>query len=77
LPILNDPHWADELQSLMTKEQSYSLRTQRIVRIFTGNTVIIIKPNKLRYWIRSAAIRDVDDIVTEILRGREKDASLI
>jgi type I restriction-modification system DNA methylase subunit len=77
LPILNDPHWADKLQSLMTKEESYFLRTQRIVRILTGNTVIIIKPNKLRYWIRSVAIRDVDDILTQILRGREKDASLI
>jgi hypothetical protein len=77
LPIPSDPHWADELQSLMTKEQSYSLRTQRIARIFTGNTVIIIKPNKLRYWIRSVAIRDVDDILTSILRGREKDAPLI
>ncbi|MDR1637250.1 MAG: N-6 DNA methylase [Treponema sp.] len=77
LLILNDPHWADKLQSMMKKEQSYSLRTQRIVRIFTGNTVMIIKPNKLRYWIRSTAIRDVDDILTGILRGREKDASSI
>jgi type I restriction-modification system DNA methylase subunit len=73
LPILNDPHWADELQSLMEKEQGYSLRTKRVVRIFTGNTVMIIKPDKLRYWIRSTAIRDVDDILTEILRWRGKD----
>jgi hypothetical protein len=77
LPILNDPHWADELQSLMVREQSYSLRTKRVVRIFTGNTVMIIKPNKLRSWIRSVAIRDVDDILTGILRGREKDVPLI
>ena len=38
---------------------------------------MIIKPNKLRYWIRSTAIRDVDDIIYEILRGGEKDVSLI
>jgi hypothetical protein len=75
--MLNDPNWAYKLDSLIEKEQSYSLRTQRIVRIFTGNTVMIIKPNKLRYWIRSTAIRDVDDILTGILRGREKDASSI
>jgi type I restriction-modification system DNA methylase subunit len=69
LPVLNDPHWADELQSLMEKEQSYSLRTRRLAKIFTGNTVMIIKPNKMRFWIRSTAIRDVDDILAKILRG--------
>jgi hypothetical protein len=77
LPMLDDTRWYDKLQSLMEKEQSYSLRTQRIVRILTGNTVIIIKPNKLRYWIRATAVRDVDDILIEILRGGAKDVSTV
>jgi hypothetical protein len=77
LSMLNDLNWADKLESLMEKEQSYSLHAKRIVQIFTGNTVMIIKPNKLRYWIRSTAIRDVDDILIKILNGGEKDVSLV
>jgi hypothetical protein len=36
---------------------------------------MIVKPNKLRYWIRSTAIRDVDDVLIEVVQGGEKDVS--
>jgi hypothetical protein len=77
LSILNDPDWADKLESLMEKEQSYSLRTKRIARIFTGNTAMIVKPNKLRYWIRSTAVRDVDDILVQVLHEGDKNVSSV
>ncbi|GHT51195.1 hypothetical protein FACS1894102_7080 [Spirochaetia bacterium] len=59
----------DNLQSLITKKQSETLRTQRVIRIFAGNSLIIVKPAKLRYWIRSTAVRDVDDVIIDIMRG--------
>ena len=70
LPELDDySDWFKALSFLVAKEQSDSLRTQRVIRIYTGHTLIIVKPNKLRYWIRSTAIRDVDDVIVDIFKG--------
>jgi len=69
LPELDDSNWLETLSSLITKEKTYTLRTQRVVRIYTGDILIIVKPNRLRYWIRSTAIRDVDDVIVDILNG--------
>jgi hypothetical protein len=71
LSDLDDSNWIDDLPSLIEKENTATLRTKRIVRIYTGDTLIIVKPNKLRYWIRSAAIRDVDDVIAYIFNGVE------
>ena len=68
-PELNNPDWEKNLNSIILKEQNDILQTQRILRIFTGNILIIVKPNKLRYWIRSTAIRDVDDVIVDIFKG--------
>lgn len=51
------------LSSIIYSEQGKSLINWRILRIFDGNAFIIIKPDRLRYWIRSVAIRDSDDIL--------------
>jgi hypothetical protein len=71
LPELNDSNWLETLSSLIEKEKNDILRTQRVIRIHTGDILIIVKPNKLRYWIRSTAIRDVDDVIVEIIKGGE------
>ncbi|MBI2927262.1 MAG: N-6 DNA methylase [Verrucomicrobia bacterium] len=39
---------------------------QRILRLYSGNTVYLIKPNRLRYWIPSVAVRDADETVAEL-----------
>jgi type I restriction-modification system DNA methylase subunit len=72
LPWLNDFDWYEKIRKLIDKKHGATLQTKRIVRIMTGNSVILIKPGKLRYWIRSAAIRDADDIIADILHhGKE------
>ncbi|GAB6391477.1 MAG: N-6 DNA methylase [Treponematales bacterium] len=72
LSWLDNSNWEENIRSLINKEQSAVLHTKRIVRILTGNSLIIIKPSKLRYWIRSTAIRDVDDVVDDILHEGRK-----
>jgi hypothetical protein len=71
LPGLDDLSWLETLPSLIEKEKTNSLRTQRVIRIYTGDILIIVKPNKLRYWIRSTAIHDVDDVIVDILKGEK------
>jgi type I restriction-modification system DNA methylase subunit len=69
LPEIDNFEWTKMAQSAALKKQNSSLQTLRITRILTGNTLIIIKPDNLRYWIRSTAIRDVDDTIADILKG--------
>ncbi len=39
---------------------------QRILRLYADNTIYLIKPNRLRYWISSVAVRDADETVVEL-----------
>jgi hypothetical protein len=71
LPELDDENWLETLSSLIKKNKNDILRTHRIIRVYTGDTLIIVKPNRLRYWIRSTAIRDVDDVIFDIIKGGE------
>jgi len=66
--------WFRRLKNTTFKQFGSSLSTVRIVRIFEGETLIFIKPDLLRYWIRSVAIRDVDGTLKDILGGGHPDA---
>jgi hypothetical protein len=47
---------------------SANLRTIRVLRYYSDNVLLIIKPNQLRYWIRSTAIRDADETLVDLRR---------
>ena len=55
-----------ELTKLVYYEKHAYLRTVRIVRFCDKNVILIIKPDRLRYWIRSTAIRDADETLTHL-----------
>lgn len=56
----------DDLHRLIYDESRASLRTVRVVRYYDGNVILIVKPDRLRYWIRSTAIRDADDTLIDL-----------
>lgn len=60
------PDCGEQLRSLVFDTALESLRTIRVVRIYHENVIFIIKPDRLRYWIRSTAIRDADDTLVEL-----------
>ena len=41
---------------LIYDQSRETLRTIRVVRYYEGNVILIVKPNRLRYWIRSTAV---------------------
>jgi hypothetical protein len=49
---------------------------QRVARIYDSSsfsrvpTVYLIKPDRLRYWTRSSALRDADEVSADIMLGR-------
>ena len=67
-----EPDWkdskslSDKLAKILRTKKSPSLTTVRIVRIFDGPFVFLIKPNRLRYWLRSIALRDADEALADL-----------
>lgn len=57
----------DSIQALLEQEVGSSLRCQRILRVFHGDTLLLVKPPQLRYWLRSIAVRDADEIFADLL----------
>lgn len=55
-----------QLDRLLTTTVSPTLRCQRILRVFHGNMLLLVKPAQLRYWLRSIAIRDADEMFAEL-----------
>jgi hypothetical protein len=55
------------LRKLIYVDQTYRhLRTTRILRLYLENVVMLVKPDRLRYWIRSTAVRDADETIIEL-----------
>ncbi|OYD40437.1 Eco57I restriction-modification methylase domain-containing protein [Sphingobacterium cellulitidis] len=54
------------IETLVEKNLGISLRTVRIVRLYEGNVVYLIKPKKLRYWLKSIALRDADETFSDL-----------
>ena len=54
------------LHRLVYEQCFESLRTVRVVRFYEQNAMLIVKPDRLRYWIRSTAIRDADDTLADL-----------
>ena len=50
------------LDGLIQHDMGRALRCWRIVRHFSGKEIYIIKPKPRRYWLKSAAIRDADEM---------------
>ncbi len=60
------PDCEEHLTKLVFEQTLPSLRTVRVVRFYHENVIFIVKPDRLRYWIRSTAIRDADDTLIEL-----------
>jgi hypothetical protein len=61
---------AEELQgkldSLLHQQQGSTLRVTRIARIYDGNFIFLLKPDRLRFWMRSVALRDADETLSDL-----------
>jgi hypothetical protein len=72
--LLDRLHWLNE-RSLQAKPEDGSIFYQRVARVYQmiviGQqrvpTVYLVKPNQVRYWTRSVALRDADEVAADIL----------
>jgi hypothetical protein len=55
-----------KLDALFHNQQGSTLHVTRIARIYDGSFVFLLKPDRLRYWLRSVALRDADETLADL-----------
>lgn len=64
--------WSDaealrgKLDALLHERQGEALQVTRIARIYDGNFIFLLKPDRLRFWMRSVALRDADETLADL-----------
>ena len=56
----------EKLNGLLHEQKNSSLNVTRIARIYDGHFIFLLKPDRLRYWLRSVALRDADEILADL-----------
>ncbi len=55
-----------KLNSLLMKKRRCGLNVTRIAWLYDDACIYLLKPNRLRYWLRSIALRDSDEVLAEM-----------
>ncbi|MDA8179500.1 MAG: N-6 DNA methylase [Deltaproteobacteria bacterium] len=55
-----------KLDSILHEQQNPLINVTRIARIYDGSFVFLLKPDRLRYWLRSVALRDADETLADL-----------
>lgn len=55
-----------KLDALLHERHGTTLLVTRIARIYDGAFVFLLKPDRLRYWLRSVALRDADETLADL-----------
>lgn len=56
----------EKLRLLLLEQQGSALQITRIARIYDGNFIFLIKPDRMRFWLRSIALRDADETLADL-----------
>lgn len=56
----------DKLDALLHEQQGTTLHVTRVARIYDKGFVFLLKPDQLRYWMRSIALRDADETLADL-----------
>ncbi len=54
-----------------------SYKINRVVKVYEGDYIYLLKPKELRYWIKSIALRDTDETIIDLYKADSlKDKSV-
>jgi hypothetical protein len=56
----------NKLDALLRQKYTGGLSVTRIARLYDGVCIYLLKPNQLRYWLRSVALRDADETLADL-----------
>ena len=57
----------EHIKSLAENAYSSNVSIIRVLKLYEKNKVYFIKPKALRYWLRSTAIKDADQVFSDSL----------
>lgn len=55
-----------KLDCLLREKRGDGLQVTRIARLYDGAYIFLLKPDRLRYWLASIALRDADETLAEL-----------
>lgn len=59
----------EDIDSIIKNNISRNAIVNRVLRIYTENTITLIKPKNLRYWLKSIALRDADEVFDDMINA--------
>ncbi len=59
----------NNINDYLQEQRSPNLFIQRNMRTYIGKTIYIIKPDQRRYWTKSMALRDADEIYIDVMEA--------
>ena len=55
-----------KINLLLKDQRDMTLSITRIARIYDDRFIFLLKPDRLRYWLRSVALRDADETLSDL-----------
>ncbi len=62
----NSAQLEKHISNLATKVYGLNTRITRLLRMYEHNIIYLIKPKKVRYWLKSIALRDADETFSDL-----------
>ncbi|WP_147677293.1 HsdM family class I SAM-dependent methyltransferase [Algibacter pacificus] len=56
----------NHIAELVYNKLGTSYRINRVVKIYDGDSIYLLKPKELRYWLQSIALRDADETIVDL-----------
>lgn len=56
----------DRLLAVVHRKHGANVSVTRILRIYDENVLFILKPDRLRFWLPSVALRDADEVLADM-----------
>lgn len=56
----------NHIAQLVYNKLGTSYRINRVVKVYDGDIIYLVKPKELRYWLQSIALRDADETIVDL-----------
>lgn len=65
-PLKTEFDLENHIDELVYNKIGTSYRINRVVKVYDGDLIYLIKPKELRYWLQSIALRDADETIVDL-----------
>jgi methylase of polypeptide subunit release factors len=69
VPILINDKDDDYLKSLVNTPLNQNINLMRVIKLYEKNKIYLLKPKSLRYWLKSIALRDADEVFSDLIKA--------